>query len=364
VLDELHLNTHNFTSRASKSALSSALEKQYDGFRTHGHLFVFSVKVRHSDALLGIGKISTKGVGQVSGLITSVGVIGLGHMGHAFATNLIEDGYQVLVYDRDPEPVADLQKAGAHVATRFSDLGKCAVVLTSLPDDDALAAVALSPDGLASILPADALHVSMSTVSPGLSGRLADEHARRGQQYVACPVLGNPDFARTRKLFLLAGGAAPALAKVSPLLERLGQRLFVVGDDAALANLVKLAANVLTATTLECMGEVLALLRKAGIGGQHAFDILTGSLFDSRVHKIYGAKIVEERYSPPGMAVPLAVKDLRLALAEAERIAVPMPAASIVHDRLVAMDARGWRDLDWSALGLLASVDAGLEDHH
>src|SRR5689334_15244728 len=60
--DELHSNTHNFTSRASKSALSSALEKQYGGFRTHGHLFVFSVKVRHSDALLGIGRISTKGV--------------------------------------------------------------------------------------------------------------------------------------------------------------------------------------------------------------------------------------------------------------------------------------------------------------
>lgn len=62
------------------------------------------------------------------------------------------------------------------------------------------------------------------------------------------------------------------------------------------------------------------------------------------------------------MAVPLAIKDLRLALAEAERVAVPMPAASLVHDRLVAMAARGWADLDWSALGLLASVDAGLDD--
>jgi 3-hydroxyisobutyrate dehydrogenase-like beta-hydroxyacid dehydrogenase len=204
----------------------------------------------------------------------------------------------------------------------------------------------------------------MSTVSPGLSSRLAEEHTSRGQEYVACPVLGNPDFARTRKLFLLAGGAPSALAKVSPLLERLGQRLFVIANDPALANLFKLGANVLTATTLQCMGEVLALLRKAGIGSQLAYDILSGSLFDSRVHKNYGAKIVEGRYSPPGMAVPLAVKDLRLALMEAERTAVPMPAASLVHDRLVAMAARGWSDLDWSALGLLASVDAGIEDHH
>jgi 3-hydroxyisobutyrate dehydrogenase-like beta-hydroxyacid dehydrogenase len=297
-------------------------------------------------------------------VINSVGVVGLGHMGHAFATNLVEDGYHVLVYDRDPKRVADLQKAGARGATRLGNLGKCDVVLTSLPDDDALTAVALSQDGLTSILAPGALHVSTSTVSPGLSRRLAVEHASRGQEYVACPVLGNPDFARTRKLFLLAGGTPAALTKVTPLLERLGQRLFMIADDAALANLFKLAANALTATTLQCMGEVLALLRKAGIDSQLAFDVLIGSLFDSRVHKNYGAKIVEGRYSPPGMAVPLAVKDLRLALTEAERTAVPMPAASLVHDRLVAMEARGWSDLDWSALGLLASVDAGLEGHH
>jgi 3-hydroxyisobutyrate dehydrogenase-like beta-hydroxyacid dehydrogenase len=122
----------------------------------------------------------------------------------------------------------------------------------------------------------------------------------------------------------------------------------VIGENAALANLFKLAANVLTATTLECMGEVLALLRKGGIDSHLAFDVLTNSLFDSRVHKSYGGKIVDGRFSPPGMAVPLAIKDLRLALAEAERTAVPMPAASLVHDHLVAMTARGWSGLDWS----------------
>jgi len=215
---------------------------------------------------------------------------------------------------------------------------------------------------LAGVLAPNAVHISTSTVSPPLSRRVAEEHARRRQDYVAAPVLGNPDFARARKLFVLAAGPPTALEKVRPLLERLGQRLFIIGEDAALANLVKLAANVLTATTLECMGEVLALLRKGGVGRHLAYDVLTNSLFDSRVHKTYGGKIVNERYSPPGMAVPLAIKDLRLALAEAERAAVPMPAASLVHDRLVGMAARGWEGLDWSALGLLAAVDAGLND--
>jgi 3-hydroxyisobutyrate dehydrogenase-like beta-hydroxyacid dehydrogenase len=145
------------------------------------------------------------------------------------------------------------------------------------------------------------------------------------------------------------------------LLEQLGQRLFVMGDDAGLANVMKLACNALTASTLQSMGEVLALLEKSGIGAQRGFDVLTGTLFDGRVHKTYGGKIVQKRYSPPGMTVPLAVKDLRLALAEAEAQEVPMPVTSVVHDRLVATVAAGWAALDWSALGALAARDAGLD---
>jgi len=293
-------------------------------------------------------------------VVKHVGVVGLGHMGHAFAVNLVEDGYQVLAYDRDPERAAAL--TGARPAAGFHDLAACDVVLTSLPDDDALAAVALGGEGLARVLAPGAVHISTSTVSPDISRRVAEEHARHRQDYVAAPVLGNPDFTRERKLFVLAGGARSAVEKVRPLLERLGQRLFVIGEDAALANLMKLAANALTATTLECMGEVLALLRKGGIDRHLAYDVLTNSLFDSRVHKTYGGKIVDERYTPPGFAVRLATKDLRLALAAAEKSQVPMPAASLVHDRLVEVGARGWAELDWSALGLLAAVDAGLSE--
>ena len=202
----------------------------------------------------------------------------------------------------------------------------------------------------------------MSTVSPEISQRVAQEHAQHGQGYIAAPVLGNPQFARDRKVFVLAAGPAAALDRVRSLLERLGQRVFTLGEHAEAANLMKLGANVLTATTLECMGEVLALLQKGGIDRHLAFDVLTNSLFDSRVHKSYGAKIVEHRFLPGDFPIPLAAKDLRLALAEAERTEVPMPAASLVHDHLLALLARGWGELDWSALGLLAAVEAGISE--
>ena len=111
-------------------------------------------------------------------------------------------------------------------------------------------------------------------------------HALHHQDYVAAPVLGNPDLARTRELFVLAAGPHSALEKARSLLEDLGRRLFVIDEDAGLANLVKLAENVLTATTLECMGEVLALIRKSGIDRHVAYDVLTNSLFDSRVQTV------------------------------------------------------------------------------
>ena len=292
--------------------------------------------------------------------IRRIGVIGLGHMGSDFADNLIADGYQVTVYDLNEKHIAALVAKGATGAARLRDIAGCEAVLTSLPDDHALTEVTLGDGGLIHVLTPGAIHISMSTVSPGLSRRLAQQHELAGQGYVAAPVLGNPDLAQARKLFIILAGLPSAVARISPVLQRLGQHLFLLGDDAGNANLMKLAGNVLTALTLQGMGEVLALLRKGGVAPQVAFDVLTGSLFDGKVHKTYGGKIVDNHYSPPGMTTPLAIKDLRLALAEAEHLAVPMPAASLVHDRLVATIARGWAELDWSALGLLAASDAGL----
>jgi 3-hydroxyisobutyrate dehydrogenase-like beta-hydroxyacid dehydrogenase len=290
----------------------------------------------------------------------TLGVLGLGHMGHAFAGNLIADGASVTVYDRKPEVAAPLAARGAAVAKDIADFAGCEIVLTSLPDDDVVRHVAVGADGLAGVLRQGAIHVSMSTISVALSRELAQAHRARSQGFVAAPVLGNPDLAAARQLFILAGGAADDLRCSLPVLERLGQRVFTVAEDPGLASLMKLAGNVLTAATLQSMGEVFALLAKAGLPPERAQEILTGSLFDGHVHKTYGGKIVTQHYSPPGMTVPLAVKDLRLALAAAEHEAVPMPVASLVHDMLVAAEGRGWADLDWSVLGRLAAANAGL----
>jgi 3-hydroxyisobutyrate dehydrogenase-like beta-hydroxyacid dehydrogenase len=289
-----------------------------------------------------------------------IGIIGLGRMGQTFGDLLIEGGALVVVYDRDNGRVQTLARRGAIPASSVRDFTECDMVLTSLPDDDVVRAVVLSEAGLASVLRPGSIHLSTSTIGIAFCRELDAAHRKLDQSLVAMPVLGNPDMAAKRGLFILLGGTAEAIDRCRPVMDRLGQRSFQVGVEPWLASAMKLAANMLTAARLQSMGEVFAFLAKVGVPSDRAQEILTGSLFDGHVHKAYGQKIVDRRYTSPGMIVALATKDLRLLLTEAEHSVVPMPLASLLHDRLVAVEAHGWSELDWSALGMLAAFEAGI----
>jgi 3-hydroxyisobutyrate dehydrogenase-like beta-hydroxyacid dehydrogenase len=295
-----------------------------------------------------------------------IGFVGLGRMGSAMAKNLAQSGREVIGFVRHPERSKELSELGVESTTDMRDLFKCTIVISMLPNDSAVHEVVFGHDtrsgthGLSSGLNPGAVHLSMSTISTEASSAFAAEHARVRQGYVAAPVFGNPDAAKAKELFIIAAGAAGDIERCRPLFDILGQRTFEVGADPAAANLVKLAGNVMTAATLEILGEVLALTRKRGIDPEHFLNILTETMFGSRVHKIYGKKIAAQLYTTGGFVFPLALKDVRLALAEAEAANVPMPSVSVVRDRLIAGMARGYAQLDWSALGLLAAEEAGL----
>jgi 3-hydroxyisobutyrate dehydrogenase-like beta-hydroxyacid dehydrogenase len=294
-----------------------------------------------------------------------IGFVGLGHMGMAMAANLAAAGRRVIAHVRRPERKGKLIALGLKPTTDIADLFDCEVVISMLPDDAAVREVVLGReelglDGLAMGLMPGAIHLSMSTISTATAAYLASEHARRGQGYVAAPVFGNPDAAKARQLFIVAAGVPVDVERCRPLIDSLGQQTFVIGTDPAHANLIKLLGNMLTATTLEMLGEVVAVIRKRGLDPKPFVDILTSTMFGGRAHRIYGDRIVAERYAP-GFPLPLALKDVHLALAEAERVAVPMPSVSVVRDRLITGIAGGYADLDWSALGLIAAEQAGLQ---
>ena len=288
-----------------------------------------------------------------------VGFIGLGHMGRGMAANLLAAGHALTVYNRSSDKADPLIGKGARLAKTPGDAARAQVVITMLADDHAVERVVFDKGGILDSLAPGAIHVSMSTISVALAERLAAAHRDKGQEFVAAPVFGRPDAAAAAKLFIVTAGKPEAVATCQPLFDALGQRTFIVSQEAPKANLVKLSGNFLIASVIDALGEAIALVSKAGIDRAQYVDLLTATLFGAPVYKTYGALIAEERYHPAGFRAELGYKDVQLALSAAKDLQVPMPMASLISDRFLALIAGGGGALDWSALGLLAKRDAG-----
>src|SRR5216684_5639373 len=223
-------------------------------------------------------------------IMGEIGFVGLGRMGTAMAANLAAAGRRVIAYVRREDRINELEALGLNPTADIGGLLGCELVISMLPDDDAVRNVVFGRrdddlDGLAAGLMPGAIHLSMSTISTGAASLLASEHARHGQGYVAAPVFGNPDAAKARQLFIVAAGVPADVERCRPLFGNLGQQTFIVGADPTQANLVKLLGNMMMATTLEMLGETVALLRKRGLDPRPFVAILTNTMFGGRAHR-------------------------------------------------------------------------------
>jgi 3-hydroxyisobutyrate dehydrogenase-like beta-hydroxyacid dehydrogenase len=280
------------------------------------------------------------------------------------ARNLVVAGHDVQVWNRTPARAKPLVAEGARLAKTVAEACReAAVVFTMVADDNALIDVVSGSDeapGIEEALGEGDVHVSLSTISTELATRLAEAHEASGQRFVSAPVFGRPETAASAKLTIVAAGDDAAIARAQPLLEKLAQKVFVVGPEPADANLVKLAGNFLIASMIESLGEVFALMRKAGVSPAQFMEIVNGQLFRSPVYENYGKIVAERRFDPPGFRLALGLKDIRLVLAAADQSGTPMPTASLIRDQLLTAMARGKADLDWSSFAEVASENAGL----
>ena len=289
----------------------------------------------------------------------NIGFIGLGGMGAAIAKNILAAGHQMTVWNRSPGPVEALTALGARAAKSPEETMQGEAVFSMLANDAAVRSVGL--DGpLLDEAKAGLVHVNMATISVAFARELSQAHAERGLGYIASPVFGRPDAAAAAKLVVVAAGAAKDIARVQPILEKIGQRLTIVGEIPEKANLFKIAGNFMIASAIETLGEAVALLRKGGVDPAVFVDVLTNTLFAAPVYKGYGAIIVGEKYDPPGFQLSLGLKDAGLTLAAAGELQVPLPLASLLHDHFLEAMATGHGDKDWAALAQVAARKAGL----
>lgn len=284
-----------------------------------------------------------------------VGLIGLGQMGHAIASNLLKAGHELTVWNRSRDKAKDLLDGGARWADTPKDAAQGEVVMTMLADDHAVEQIVYGEHG---ILAAPALHVSHSTIGVALAERLARDHAAHAG-FISAPVFGRPVAAQAAKLFVVTAGQPNLVARCEPLFAAIGQRTFHVGDTPQAANLVKLGGNFMIMAAVEAMAEAMTLVEAGGVERRAMFEVLTGTLFNAPIYHTYGELLLEDRFRPAGFAAPLGLKDMNLADAAATSARVPMPVLGVVRDHLRAAIATEGDDIDWSGVALAVRRAAG-----
>ncbi|MDE1179966.1 NAD(P)-dependent oxidoreductase [Paraburkholderia sp.] len=275
-----------------------------------------------------------------------IGVIGLGAMGRAMATNLAQAGHRVNAWNRSGGAVDGVTMVASPVDAFQSD-----VVFTMLPDDSVIRSTLLEPGVLKQARPG-LVHVVTSTISVAFARELAATHDAAGIDYVSAPVLGRPDVAAKGELNVLAGGAPHVVEKVRPLLDVIGKRVWDMGADAQAANAAKIACNMMITMAIEAMAEAVVLTEANGLPREQFFDLILNTLFGSRSYQVYSANIAAGHYEP-GFKASLGLKDLRLASEASEQAGRLLPMLAAVHDRMAATVAAGMGDRDWSAMAAL-----------
>jgi 3-hydroxyisobutyrate dehydrogenase-like beta-hydroxyacid dehydrogenase len=273
-----------------------------------------------------------------------VSFIGTGSMGAAMVPNLVRAGHEVSVWNRRRASAEVIE--GVSILDTPAEAFQAEVVMTMLADDAAVRAVILDSAALDGAN-RQCVHIMMATISLTLVDELAARHREAGIAYVSAPVFGVPAAAAGAQLNVLAAGDPQAIARVQPLLDAVGRKTWLLGDDPKRANVVKLSGNMMIAQAIEAMGEAAHLSESYGVPAADMLDVLTNTLFACPSYQRYGGFIGSGKFEP-GFKLPLGLKDIKLALAAAQAKGAVLPAAEVVRENMQQAMRQDLETRDWS----------------
>ncbi|MFL6602748.1 MAG: NAD(P)-dependent oxidoreductase [Steroidobacteraceae bacterium] len=276
-----------------------------------------------------------------------VGFVGFGRMGRAMAKNIANAGHQVRLWNRSP--LGDAQIEGLTMVARPHDAFQADAVVTMLSDDAAIRDVLISSDVLLSARPG-VVHIVTSTISVDFADELRTLHDAAGVGYVSAPVFGRPEVAEKAQLSIMVAGLPGMVEKVRPLLELIGRKIWVLGQDPKQANAAKIAGNMMIAMAIETMAEAAVLVHDNGLEPARFFELMLQTQFGgSRAYENYSAKILQRDFEP-GFRMELGLKDLRLAVAAGRRTRNQLPLLEVLCARMEEAVIAGMGEQDWSAI--------------
>jgi 3-hydroxyisobutyrate dehydrogenase-like beta-hydroxyacid dehydrogenase len=278
----------------------------------------------------------------------TIGFVGLGTMGGNMAARFLAAGYTVYGEEQSRAHAEGLVEDGLQWRATPREVAETAeIVLTSVPDDDVLQAVASGPDGILAGLAAGQVWVDMSTVSPRASRELAERVHAQGAVMLDAPVSGSVPQVQTGTLTIMVGGHGHAYARVEPVLRELGTPTHVGDNGQGLV--LKLAINISLAVQMLAFAEGLLLAERSGIERQLAIDVMTQSPIGSPMLKAR-APLVLDLPDTAWFDIGLMQKDVALALDAARRLPVPLPSAAAADQMLTVARALGYEKRDLAAL--------------
>ena len=292
-----------------------------------------------------------------------IGWIGVGKMGNPMATRLMEVGHRLTICDPAAENRASLVARGAHVAGAPGEVAaRCGLIFATIPNDAVLADVIYGGEERGSFLSrigAGGVLVEMSTVSPEMSRRVAEDLARRGVGYLRCPISGSTALARAGSLTALASGDAAAWETAAPFLDLLAARKFYLGAGEE-ARYMKLVLNTLVGATSAILAEALALGATGGLGDGQMMEVIAESAVASPLIR-YKQEMIAQRDFSPAFSVTQMMKDFSLITEAGRAQQVPMFATNLILQQYTAAANVGYAEKDFFALVEWMRVACGLD---
>ena len=289
-----------------------------------------------------------------------VGCVGLGHIGHHVAANLVKAGRQVTVCDLRPEAAEGLLAAGASWAATPADVARGSEsVVTCLPSVAASTAVVEGPDGLASGFAPGGTWIEMSTTDPGELRRLAGVLAERGVDTLEAPVTGGVHNASSGTITVLVGGDDKVFARHEDMLHAIGGKVFHVGTLGK-ASAIKVITNMLAFIHIAASAEAFMLAKRSGIDLRLAWEILRASSGDSFILQTESTTILGGSYDV-GFSFDLCLKDLGLALALGRELDVPLDIAGTAEQLFIRGRARYGGEAEYAMVAKLLEEACGTD---
>ena len=291
----------------------------------------------------------------------NLGWIGVGKMGTPMSTHLLKAGYQLSVYDIVPAAMQALTEQGAAAANSPAEVAdQSEIIISMIPDDAALEAVAKGPQGIIQIARPGTIYIDMSTVSPATSAIIGETAANKGVQYLRAPVSGSTESAATAALTILVSGPDEAFDQCRAIFEKLGQKVFYVGPGDQ-ARYLKLLINMMVGITSAMAAEALTFGKRGGIDWDQMIDMINNSVVASPLIG-FKVQLLKEREFAPMFTANQMAKDFDLALDTGRNMDLPMPLTALTRQLYGAMKATGKGELDYFGLVALMEEMAGIGD--